>query len=329
MPKVGERRSQTAFDVLGVASDASPEDINQAYAKVRAAHGTDENSIPVDIRDAYALLKRERSVGSYREVLRACADGQRIDVKPEQLRTFVVMCARWKIQTWADREFPGTHWVWERHQAEPEEVTRQREAAQRPAESRGSIEDMLQGRRRARAFRRFLMFVLLAAAGYGAYVGLPVYLHHRLVVAVESSVARAGQTLPRLNDDLAQIQRLFQGATGLDHTTVTLSTPRSPELDRALIRHESVRHAWDETLKDRPSAAALQHLRDECERLRAAAKSGAVAATDREAGEQLVLSVNRLAERLNADLVNVEHIRQMLDADRLEHALEQPARSPP
>lgn len=328
MPKVGERRSQTAFDVLGVASDASPEDIRQAYAKARAAH-PDANDIPVDVRDAFAMLGHQASAGSYREVLRACADGRRIDVKPEQLRTFVAMCARWKIQTWADREFPGTHWIWEPHQAEPEEVTRQREAAQRPAESRGSIEDMLQGRRRSRAFRRFSMFVLLAASGYGLYVGLPVYLHHRLVAAVEGSAALAGQTLPRLNDDLGQVQRLFQGATGLDHTTVSLSTPRSPELDRALIRHESVRHAWDETLKDRPSAAALQHLRDECERLRSAAKSGAVSSTDREAGEQLVLSVNRLAERLNADLVNVEHIRQMLDADRLEHALEQPARSPP
>lgn len=322
-------RYQTAFDVLGVARDATTEDVRQAYALVRAAHGADENNVPPRIRDAFALLGDERAANSYREVLRACADERRLDVKPEHLRAFLAMCRHWQVFTWEDREFPGAYIVWEADHPEPEEVSRQRAAAQRPAESPGSIEQLLRERRNRRLFRQLLVFGVLSAAAYGLYVGVPVYLKQRRIAAIQADTVSANQILTKTQEDAGHLARRFQEVTGLDYLMTEPATPRSPELDRALIQHESVRRAWDEILAGRETAAGLERLRAECDRLSSLLQGQSASGADVEAAQRMRADTQHASASIDADLTNLSHIQQMLEADRLENALNNTERTPP
>lgn len=325
----GKSNYQTAFEVLGVPPQATTEDVRQAFAAERAAHGANQNDIPERIRDAFALLGNPNAASSYREVLRACAKQRRIEIQPAHQPAFFAMCSQWQIHKWEDREFPGAFLVWTAEQPEPELVTRQREAAQRPAGSAGSIEQLIRERQRSRAFKRILLLLVLAGVAYALYTGIPIYLQQRRVAAVRADAEHAGQKLAQAQQDLGLLQRRFREVTGLTLDTVDAATARTQELDLALIQHETVRQAWDEILAERTSIESLQLLRAESERLAAAAQAGGVTPTDVSTAERLLSDVDRHARRISAKLADVQHIQQMLEGDRVERALKSSERNPP
>lgn len=323
------RAYQTAFDMLGVPLDADEEQIRDAYATIQGAHGLDDNQIPAKLRDAFALLSSERSRAAYREVLAACRDGRPISVTAPQQEQFRRTCATWAIRAWEDQFHSDVFYVWEADQPEPAEVTRQREATKAPPGSPGSI-SFQKLVRRLLAYAATVIVIVAAVVTYRSWsAAAAARLQRELTEAVRADVASADRLLASLEHELGALAQEFRDLTGFDLEAVQPVMQRPRELDLALIRHETARNAWDELLTQRVSPATLAELKSRCESARSDQEAGIVNAATRDATHRLVTDLEGLVQRAMAHRANIRHIREMLEADRLERALNEPeGRSP-
>ncbi|GMU83768.1 MAG: hypothetical protein AMXMBFR47_36380 [Planctomycetota bacterium] len=313
---------QTAFEILGVAEDATTEQIRQRYAEVVAAHGFDENAVPRRIRDAFAQLGTPGDRSGYVETLAACREDRTLLIAPEDVREFRRVCTLWQIFFFEDRyRTDGLYYVWQPTQPEPEAVRVQRAAEQaaRPGQDPFALRRRL---RKLAAPALLVTAVLLAGWGWSSW---SEYTAQRRQVELRQqlgdAVALAEQQLATVEKDRSAVYAGFERLTGFPLTAATRDTPRPRALDLSLIRHESVRQAWDALLEER--AATRDPAQDQ-----------AVLQTARQRLTEPPLSASDLApiERINRDLAargkqlalqqaNLTHIREMLEADRLEKLL--------
>lgn len=313
---------QTAFEVLGVAEDATIEQVRQRYADIVAAHGLDENAVPRRIRDAFAQLGTPGDRSGYVETLAACRDERPLVITAEDDHRFQEVCTQWQIFFFRDRyRTDGLYHVWQPTQPEPEAVRVQRAAEQaaRPGQDPFALRRRL---RKLAAPALLVTAVLLAGWGWGRWSEYKAQRRHvELRKQLGDAVALADQQLAAIEKGRSEVYAGFEQLAGFPLNAATRESPRPRALDLALIRHESVRQAWDALLEER--AATRDPAQDQ-----------AVLQTARQRLTEPPLSASDLApiERINRDLAargkqlalqqaNLTHIREMLEADRLEQLL--------
>lgn len=321
---------QTAFDVLGVAEQASVEDVRNRFAEICSDYGMDENAVPARVRDAFAQLGMPGDAAAYREILSSAREGRPLVLAPADVEKLLGTCTLWKINCWRDRyREDHVYHVWDPTQPEPAVVTAQRAAERAALPGR---DPFAARRRRRRIARLTAVAAVLILAGWGwnrwaahAEQMRQAALHHRLSGGVEHAVSQ----IAAVQAARRQLMDEFQTLTGAALPAVTRDTPRPRELDLALIRHQSVREAWDALLQERSPDRDPERFLPPLSAAKGRLTRAPLSAEDIAPVEQLNRELDLRLQQLNRLQANLSHIREMLAADRLEHSLNKNGRSSP
>lgn len=314
---------QTAFEVLGVAEDATIEQVRQRYADIVAAHGLDENAVPRRIRDAFAQLGTPGDRSGYVETLAACRDERPLVITAEDDHRFQEVCTQWQIFFFRDRyRTDGLYHVWQPTQPEPEAVRVQRAAEQaaRPGQDPFALRRRL---RKLAAPALLVTAVLLAGWGWSTWSEYTAQRRQlELRQQLGDAVALAEQQLATVEKDRSAVYAGFERLVGFSLEKAARDTPRSRALDLALIRHDTVRQAWDALLEERAvlhEPAAVQAL---LQVARQRLLEPTLAASDLEPVGRINHELAARKTQLALRQANLTHIREMLEADRLEQLLQ-------
>lgn len=322
---------QTAFEILRVPEQADDEAIRNRYADVKAEHGGNENKVPARIRDAFAQLETEGGRKSYKEVLNACRERRPLRIKAAEESTFLNTCTYWEIEFWRDRGRTDVYvyHVWQPSDGEPPVVTRQRH---REKAAPPGTDPFRQGRLLRKLAKTVAGVALLAAAIWG---GLAWTAHVKaqrqaaLAGQMRAGISAAEKSLAAVEAHRSAVFDEFQTLTGAPLPDTTTQSPRPRELDLALIRHESVRKAWDELLTEQNPSRDVAEFRRRIEAATGRVRAGGLNPVDIETVSALDHQLTERVRQVETQRENLRHIREMLEADRLERTLEQAERNSP
>lgn len=322
---------RTAFEILGVSEEANDEAIRNRFADVQAEHGGGENDVPARIRDAYGQLAEEGSRQAYLEILRACREHRPLRLDSADVSKFLNTCTLWEIQTWKDRNRTDIHvyHVWQLADSEPVVVREQR---QRERAAPPGIDPFRRGRR-LRILAKWAAGIAVAAAAIWGWMAWTVWAEGRRQTAfadqMRAGISAAEKSLTAVEAHRTAILDEFQKLAGSSFPEATPQTPRSRELDLALIRHESVRKAWDQLLAQRDTICSVAEFRQRIGIATDRIGAGVLSPDDVEAVGALDRQLTERAQQVGAQRQNLRHIREMVEADHLERTLEQTGRNSP
>lgn len=321
----------TAFEVLGVPEDATDELVRDRFALIRGECGGDDNDVPARVRDAFAQLAEEGSRTAYLEVLSACREVRPLIIAAVDLSKFLNTCTHWQIEAWRDlnRDDIAVYHVWQPTDDEPAVVAEQR---RRVAQAPPGVDPFRWGRLLRRLVKPLaaLAVIVVAVGGWTSWSARAEAKRQAdLANQMRVGLSNAEHNLAEAQADRRAVFDEFQALAGFGLAEATADSARPRVLDLALIRHESVRKAWDELLAEhRPERDVLTFQ----SRIAAAGNrlmAGNLTPADAESVGALDREIAARATQLSAQRANLRHIREMLEADRLERTLEQPERSAP
>ncbi|MFO0838347.1 MAG: hypothetical protein U1D55_07435 [Phycisphaerae bacterium] len=326
-----EGEYRTAFEILGVPEEADDEAIRNRFADVHAEHGGGENDVPFRIRDAFAQLQSEGSRKSYLEVLHACREHRPLRIEASEETKFLNTCTLWEIELWRDRDRTDifVYHVWQPTDGEPAVVTRQREREK--AAPPGT--DPFRWGRLLRTLSKPVAGAAVVAAVIWGWMAWTAHAEAQrqatLAGQMRAGIAASEKAIAAVETNRRTVFDEFQKLTGFSLTGATVQTPRPRELDRALLRHDSVRKAWDELLAEQNPNRDVAEFRRPLDTATGRLGAGSLNPADVDAVRSLERELADRVRQVEAQRENLRHIREMLEADRLERALEQPGRSSP
>lgn len=341
-------RHQTFFGRLGLADNASPEEVEPAWRRLcDAADGPIEG----EVREAYELLREPPNALYYKELLTACDRDIILHFSADGVQDFLAFCAIVGLQPFQRPDYPTDFKVRRDGQALPSWVRHDPVAHRRLLPSSRE--------RWGRLARRFLLFEIFKGRKFVERVYL--LLGYLLIVACvvlavrwtrgrydawssQRAVAEETRALDTVrvahraaSGHLAEtaqlvgvVEREFQDVTQVSLADVRRGRVQRPcELDLAIIRNPdgSVAAAWAELVNGVvPSDelnAAQRSLADIQQRL----ERGVPGAADQQQLREVDAWAEQQIERLRSQRARIEYIRGTLKADRFEYGNPQSQRS--
>lgn len=327
---------QSAFERLNLPEDATDEDVRNAETNLAPTYGLKLEFLPRELKDALDLLQQHRA--TYAELLYSCKRGLPIRVPADEMSKFIGIVTMADIHRAEDLYLPGVFHVWRPDQPEPAVVVRQRALREAAAAQKQSRRPHL---------RYWLSRCLLAAglcgAGFAAYFGYAQFqaaAGERAVQAARTErlelrkklvadVAAAERELAELAEAGRTLNEAFAAMAGQSIEQMNDAAGRSRELNRTILRHESVREAWDEIQRDRLTSAQHAALEQELAVLKQRLDDDTVSADDEVRSRQLRDRISKRISEVRRAQEDVQHVADTRNADQFETALPSTTRDTP
>jgi len=264
-----ETTAPTLFDILGVSDDVDTAGVKNRFQEHWIAAGCDYGAMPREIMYAARILEDVQGRTVYNEILRACRGEFPLKVKPEEKGRLREICDVAQIRIF---EVPGRSNVFEFRAANQEAPHWSKEVPGFPRAAKPPLRRVVHSVWRFVTFQVFLdtnvweklrLLLLYGAVGCGIYFAFPTakkaVIEHRAAVRLESAYERhaeAVQELAGIRRDVLTFAADFQDITHVQLGDNHLTT----ELNRAMIKHPTVRDAWNAIDDNRVSEANLEAL---------------------------------------------------------------------
>lgn len=326
----------SAFERVSLPQHATDDDVRDAYSFLVARHGGDPTAIPAELAEAFNLLLNHRS--AYADLLQCCEVVRPIAVSPSDFPKLKALADSQGIHCAPDADVANVCHVWRADQPEPAVVTRQRarqEAA--TARSRSILPHVRYW------FSRLLLAVAMCGLGVAAYYGWRYFQATASERAARAEQAARSKLRLELHGQLvdasaertalyaagAALAEAFQSATSQPIEQINGASSRPRELNLAIIRHDSLRQAWDEVARARLTADERDQFDGEFTRLRSSIDSESVSEADAALLRDLRARLGRRLKQVHWAQESARHIRETLDADRFEKTLENSGKESP
>lgn len=327
-------RSKTLFDVLGVRPDATDADVEAAYARF---HFGLDPIVPVDVTEAYRFLQKAENRQWYWEVLSACREEEMLDIPSDKFATFELFCRRAEISIFPDPKIPNTYAVRLPGQTPPR-WTEDSAPVGHPGPPvpriRKRLWDVLEAVLLLGAFRRarlgqkvglvLLYIVVIAAAAVGARWAAGEFTAYRaasLAATVKARHAEAIEKLAKLEARAKTVASEFTAVTGamVDPVSGKMTRPR-PEVDEAILRHDTVREAWAAIENGRVRPTEIESTGKTLAIIGGRIQTQTFVPDDRVRLDDLIGWIDRSSTRLANQSRFVKHIKLMLETDLYERS---------
>lgn len=331
---------RTLFELLGLTPTATVAEVEAAWTRIVRAHDGDLAAIDDHVKAAYELLREPFNCKYYAELLDAC-DGDEILDFPEGREVFTAFCTRCGIRWFERPGYPNSFRVRRAGQAVPSWVRYDARAMPDLHMSRRerlgrfvrnfALGEVFRGRSRMECAwigAGYLIVLLLTWGAVRSVTGSYAAWQRGRVAAAEQRSREAFHVehaavqaqLRELEALAGSLSREFQELTQvplLDAGGPNVKRPR--ELDLTLIRHASVRDAWATTINEQLRPAELDARKQALAALSTRSTTSAPAADDAKRVAEIAVWARQRLEQLRSHRSNIDHIRVMMQADRLEH----------
>ncbi|RIK66086.1 MAG: hypothetical protein DCC65_10705 [Planctomycetota bacterium] len=323
---------RTLYEVLGVGPNADDAEVESAYAGF--AFGPNPN-VPTDVTEAYRFLQDATRRAWYNELIEACERDELLHIEPAKLGSFKAHCDLAQITIFPKPGAPNCYAVRLLGQAPPVWTHNARPVGQPgpPIPTRAD--------RFWEAFEAVFLFGALRRASIGGKLGLAV-LYSFVIAAGALGIRWAGRELTAMraaalvrdvqaghaaaSEKLAQLVRRtsdmdaeFRSVTGADFDPATgKSTRPRPEVDEAIVRHETVRDAWAALENGRVRPAEIQAAHSTLAAIHDRIQSRTIVPDDRKRLEDLIKWIEQGAAKLPRQSDFIKHIKTMVETDRFE-----------
>lgn len=335
---------RTFFDIAGVPAEASRDEIELAFQEAFAAAGAQRDQIGNERINAFEFLLGQNNAEQYRVLLDYCRSHENIDIPFAAQPAFERFCRACYIDFGRHPEHPEvyqvrhpgqTGWTWETHDPAKNPALRP------PVSQRASgwfrryfLGDVFRNRTApeqvAIAIAYFLVIGLVVYATQTAKTRITEYQEseaRRVAKEFSDKVAAQGA---RLAKKVAELERDFSAWEEDFTSTTNLSIEQASEpsdlrprvLDLALVRHKSVRDAWDNIVNGPRPATLLASIRTRYSEVASHISAARISTDDVEQMNGIEQDLVACASRLDALRASLTHIREMRDADKFEANLE-------
>ena len=266
----------TLFQWLGVPPDASDADVEAAWTGVLEHHNFDRGAVPQQVRDAYRFLAIADNRTLYRDMLAAADSGDAQVVGPDQLHALTVACRLTGLRLLPDPTRPDMYFLLRPDQKDPwwndlpDDKPRPRQPTLldyvREYARRFLMLQLFRGTTPLQKVALLAVYVAVLAGATAAGKGLyalaatgaaralesPEERQARVKAEQQEAMAAAAAGLGHLTHAVGRVEAEFRRITGIEWARAReAGVARARELDLALIRHQSVRDAWDALLAAR------------------------------------------------------------------------------
>ena len=320
---------RTYFEILGVKPEDGDDDVDYAYWAAIDEHGKDR--LPVEIEDAYHVLRTAAGRRGYDEILRCCNDLTHLEVAADDADAFRALCRRARIDVWPDPKTEGHYHVRLPGQAPPAFTVPPPPLPPAPESSWSQIRravwqfaslQWFAGTTVSQKLGLVIVYVIvIGALAFGGKWGVDTLAEYRATAMradIEANHTRAVETLVTLEAAAAQFDRDFAEVVG----TNVGSRQMSREVDDAILKHESFRDAWATIQNEHVSQLRLAETRDELDRIERRIASGVHQDSDRERLAAINTRIEQNLETLAKLEDPLRHLQVILRARSLEERLD-------